>query len=296
MKRYCPYCAVQTGLSEGWRQIKKSGQYRRTSDCRRIQIYQCLRCIKYFSRATQDPCYRQKKRHKNPDLVIDLASSTSLRRCAKNHGLSRTTVLRKLRFLGRIADRKLAEFNQAQSKAKEIQFDDLETFEHSKCKPLSVTLAVEKHTRRILGFEISQMAAKGTLAGIAKKKYGYRRDTRSRGRAKLFKALQPIVEKSAQIESDQNPYYPKDVKRYFPKAIHVGHKGQRGSLTGQGELKKIRFDPLFSLNHTCAMLRDNVKRLGRKTWCTTKCPENLRASLAIYALFHNTLLIRQPTS
>jgi len=296
MKRYCPYCAVQAGLSEGWRQVKKSGHYRRRSDRRRVQIFQCLRCKKYFSGATQDLCYRQKKRHKNPEIVIDLASSTSLRRCAKNQGLSRTTLARKLKFLGMIAQIKLGELNHAHAKAKEIQFDDLETFEHSKCKPLSVTLAVEKKTRRILGFEVSQMAAKGKLAGIARKKYGYRRDTRARGRARLFKTLQPIVEENARIESDQNPYYPRDVKRHFPRATHIGHKGQRGSLTGQGELKKVRFDPLFSLNHTCAMLRDNVKRLGRKTWCTTKRPENLRASLAIYALYHNTLLISQPTS
>lgn len=296
MKRYCPYCSVQTGLSDGWRQVKKSGQFRRSSDRRRIQIYQCLRCTKYFSSATLGRCYRQKKRHKNLALTIDLASSTSLRRCARNHSLSRTTVSRKLKFLGMIAEAKLTELNLAHLKAKEVQFDDLETFEHSKCKPLSVTLAVEKTTRRILGFEVSQMAAKGKLAITARKKYGFRRDTRARGRARLFKTLQPLVENNAQIESDQNPYYPKDVKRFFPKATHVGHKGQRGSVSGQGELKKVRFDPLFSLNHTCGMLRDNVKRLSRKTWCTTKRPESLRASLAIYALFHNTSLIKQPTN
>lgn len=212
------------------------------------------------------------------------------------NSLSRTTVSRKLKFLGMIAEAKLSELNHAHPRATEIQFDDLETFEHSKCKPLSVTLAVEKKTRRILAFEVSQMAAKGNLVAIARKKYGPRRDTRASGRARLFKNLQTLVESNARIESDQNPYYPQDVRRFFPRATHIGHKGQRGSLSGQGELKKVRFDPLFSLNHTCAMLRDNIKRLGRKTWCTTKRPENLRASLAIYALFHNTLLIKQPTS
>jgi sugar phosphate permease len=67
-------------------------------------------------------------------------------------------------------------------------------------------------------------------------------------------------------------------------------QGQRGSSTGQGELKKIKFDPLFSLNHTCAMLRANVSRLFRKTWCTTKRPDQLRAHLMIYAEYHNSQL------
>jgi len=92
------------------------------------------------------------------------------------------------------AEAKLTELNLAHLKAKEVQFDDLETFEHSKCKPLSVTLAVEKSSRRILGFEVSQMAAKGRLAIIARKKYGFQRDTRARGRARLFKTLQPLFE------------------------------------------------------------------------------------------------------
>ena len=33
-----------------------------------------------------------------------------------------------------------------QNPAMEIQFDDLETHEHTKCKPLSVALAVERKT------------------------------------------------------------------------------------------------------------------------------------------------------
>jgi hypothetical protein len=131
------------------------------------------------------------------------------------------------------------------------------------------------------------MPAKGRLAKIAVKKYGYRRDLRSQGRAKLFERLKGHVDERAIFKSDQNPHYPQDVKRYFPLAFHETHKGQRGSITGQGELKKIRFDPLFSLNHTCAMFRANVNRLFRKTWCTTKRPDRLAAHLRIFMNYHN---------
>lgn len=217
-----------------------------------------------------------------------------MRRSAKLHGLSRTTVARKLLFIGLQAEAKLIRLNLSMPLAKEVQFDDLETFEHTKCKPLSVTLAVEKTTRRILGFEVSQMSAKGKLAKIAMKKYGPRKDFRRLGRQRLFKSLKPIVCENALFESDQNPYYPRDLKQHFPNSKHVTFEGQRGSIVGQGELKKVRFDPLFSLNHTCAMLRDNIKRLSRRTWCTTKLPRNLHAQIAMYALFHNTLLLQPP--
>jgi hypothetical protein len=95
------------------------------------------------------------------------------------------------------------------------------------------------------------------------------------------------------IKSDSNPHYPNSVKKAFPEARHISFQGKRGSLSGQGELKKVKFDPLFSLNHTCAMLRANVNRLFRKTWCTTKKREHLYAHLMIYADYHNHQLIPQ---
>jgi len=45
-------------------------------------------------------------------------------------------------------------------------------------------------------------------------------------------------------------------------------KGRRECVVGQGELKGGGFDPLFSLNHTCAMIRAHVSRLFRRTWNT----------------------------
>ncbi|RME16932.1 MAG: transposase, partial [Bdellovibrio sp.] len=81
------------------------------------------------------------------------------------------------------------------------------------------------------------------------------------------------------------------VRAFFPKATHIQLKGQRGAITGQGELKKTAFDPLFSLNHTCAMFRANVNRLFRKTWCTTKKLQPLIDHLEIYMWYHNKVLL-----
>jgi hypothetical protein len=252
-----------------------------------------LICKLGFSQATKHPCYRQKKRHKNYALLRLLSSCSSQRRAAKILSINRTTVGRKLRFLGAEMKKKFEMDNALRKKSSEIEFDDLETFEHTKCKPLSVTLAVDSRSRRILGFEVSRMPAKGKLARISVKKYGPRKDERSRGRRALFKTIQSLVEECALIKSDSNPHYPIDVKKFFPKADHKGFPGQRGAITGQGELKKVRFDPLFSLNHTCAMLRANICRLIRKTWCTTKNIDRLRDHLAVYAYYHNHFLIKK---
>jgi hypothetical protein len=186
--------------------------------------------------------------------------------------------------------------NAFEKECSHFEFDDMETFEHTKLKPLSVTLAVQYQTRRILGFQVSQMPAKGLLAQKAFEKYGYREDKRSEGRRKLFEELKPLVSQRSIIRSDSNPHYIEDVKRHFPHSFHDRIIGKRGAITGQGELKKTKFDPIFSLNHTCAMYRARVSRLIRKTWNTTKDRERLIDHLAIYAFVHNRRLKKMSVS
>ncbi|RZA10741.1 MAG: transposase, partial [Proteobacteria bacterium] len=121
----------------------------------------------------------------------------------------------------------------------EVQFDDLETSEHSKCKPLSVALAVDPVTRKILGFQVSRMPARGLLARTSIAKYGYRKDERSAGWHALFKSLKPLVHPGALFYSDQNPHYPRHLKSHFENAAHCAYPGGRGCIVGQGELKKL---------------------------------------------------------
>ena len=273
------------------KEFVRSGKFYRRSDSTMVQRFRCSVCRGNFSRATFQPCYRQKKRHKNEILRRLLVSGVSQRRAAIILSLNRKTVVLKFLFLSLDALFFLRRGNLKKKRARIIEFDDLETFEVTKCKPLSVTLAVEFETRRILGISVSRMPAKGLLAKQARRKYGPRTDGRAAGRKRLFKEIKDLIQEDALIKSDNNPHYPSDVKRHFPRAKHVTYLGKRGSLGGQGELKKTRFDPLFSLNHTCAMLRANINRLFRRTWCTTKKAECLRQHLAVYVEFHNFVLL-----
>lgn len=274
---------------------KKRGHYRRKSDGVRVQRFQCRRCARGFSEATGKPCFAQKKRHINQLVFLQLVSGLSLRRSARLLTVNRKTVARKLKFLGPWALYWLKEFNALEKPSPVMEFDDLETFEHSKCKPLSVTLAVEHDTRRILGFRVSQMPAKGKLASVARKRYGVRQDQRAEVRKSLFTEIKPFLTERVEIKSDMNPHYDADVREHFPNCTHRSFKGRRGCVVGQGELKRGGFDPLFSLNHTAAMLRANINRLFRRTWCTTKKKEGLEHHIAIYALYHNLELIRKPS-
>ncbi len=299
MKRYCINldCSEHQskhldGTTSG--RISKKGTFYRLCDRRYIQRFQCRVCKLQFSRATFDIDYRQHRREINRKFFLYLASGVTLRRAAILLSADRKTINRKLKILGARAQADHQEWLEERFhplSIGHIHFDDLETAEHTKCKPLSVTLAVRNKSREILDFQVRRMPAKGTLSKIAQKKYGKRKDERPSGWNQLFQNLKPLLQPDATIESDENPNYPRYLNKHLPMAKHIRHPGARGAIAGQGELKKLRFDPLFSLNHTCAMLRANINRLFRKTWSTTKKIEGLVNHLWIYVRFHNTLLL-----
>jgi transposase-like protein len=270
---------------------RKHGTYYRASDAKTVQRWICTTCKRYFSAATFQVAYRQNKRRVNPEVAKLLSSGVSQRRIALLLHIHRITVARKLTFLARAAEQRQEQWLASLPKVSEVQFDDLITLEHTKCKPLAVSLAVEAGTRRILGFEVSSIPASGLLAALSRRKYGRRRNRRPQALLGLLDKIRPALDAKVAFRSDEDPLYPVLVRRNFPGATHHRSPGGRGCVSGQGELKKLRYDPLFSLNHTCAMLRANINRLFRRTWCTTKKAEYLRQHLAVYVEFHNFVLL-----
>jgi hypothetical protein len=154
-----------------------------------------------------------------------------------------------------------------------------------------VVLAVEATSRIIIGAHVNRMPAKGLLAAKSRAKYGPRADERSKGWAQILQRMSEVCTPDANITSDENPHYSRFVKLYFPKSAHRKVSGGRGCIAGYGELKKKGFDPMFSLNHTCAMFRDNLACLKRRTWTTTKKPESLQVLIDIYIKNHNTSIL-----
>lgn len=284
----CQYCSPEVEWTSDRPKIVRYGSYQRRSDSRIVQRFRCRSCKRSFSRATTDPKCWQKKRRVNTPLLRFLCSNGSQKRAAKLFGINRKTVARKLLYLSRRARQHLDQYNRSLPPAAEIEFDDLETFENSKWKPLAVSIAVESRTRRILDFSVARQPSKGRLAPIALKIYGPRPDERPVLRRALFERLRPVIAPNAIIKSDMSAHYTRDIASRFPRAKHVKFKGRKSRFGGQGELKVGGHDPIFSINHSLAMMRANINRLNRRTWCTTKRPEMLAAHIMIYIYYHNT--------
>ena len=287
----CPNCRADSGS------VVRNGHFFRRSDSRKIQNFRCKACSKYFSNATFSDCYRQKKRRINEPLRDLLCKRLSLRDAARHFKVSRTTIARRLEFLATQSRKRntlLLHSIQAEFGAFDrVQFDDLITAEHTKCKPISATVVVQEDTRFILSYCVAKIPAFGPLAAVAKKKYGHRADHSRRLRDCMLKQLVDLLPQYTTFRTDEHNHYPVVIKKHFPHATHITHKSVRGSVSGQGELKKVGRDPLFSINHTLAMFRDKMSRLSRRSWNLSKHIDRLDDHLAIYVESHNRTIFER---
>lgn len=138
----------------------------------------------------------------------------------------------------------------------------------------------------ILSLKVAQMPAKGKLAIISKIKYGELPDEREKVMDESFKELIPkLTDKPSKVLSDAKPSYRKFVKEFLPEATYETHSRadkDRHRDRLHEKIHKKPFDPLFQLNQRCALLRSQIKRLTRRSWCTTKKIENLQGHLDLF--------------
>ena len=144
--------------------IVRDGSFWRSSDSKKIQRLRCKSCGRRFSNATFSLAKGQKKRRVNPHIRKLLSSGVSIRRIAVILEVNQKTVARKLKVLALISkNRQARRIRLLKREVRKVQFDDLITTEHTKLKPLSISLAVESDSRKILAVEVSQIPAFGHL-------------------------------------------------------------------------------------------------------------------------------------
>ena len=230
MNPQCPNCPDRGD------QVVANGSYFRRGDSRRIRTFKCKSCGKYFSSATFSPNYRQKKRRINMQLFKLLAMGLTQRDAAEFFEVNRKTIARRLVFFGEqsrtLNEKLLEQYQQQFGPIEELQFDDLITSEHTKCKPVSLTVAVQSRSRIIINSTAAQIPASGHLAAISRKKYGKRADLSRKARHELFAELSRCLVSVHTIKSDQHKDYPPLIKRHFSHCEHQCYKGVKSAISG----------------------------------------------------------------
>ena len=275
----CPHC--------GSADFYKHGFFYRKGDARRIRRYRCNSCCRTFSRAGFSVFYRHRHRRLSERIRELLVNTGTQRGVAKQLRIDKDTVARRIPPLAKLARHRQALGLASAPLAKTVQFDELMTFEHSKMKPLSVSVITDADRWRVMGFEVARIPASGLLAAKSRKKYGPRPDDSIKARKELFARTAPYIDAEPLVQTDQHSAYPSLVNTYLQDATHERFPSAKPAVVGQGELKALTWDPLFCINHQLAMCRAKLSRLFRRSWNTTKLLERLCDLLALHFDHYN---------
>lgn len=288
MKLVPPHCPNEECPNWGAptaRFYAKKGYYRLRNNSQLVPRYRCTACGRYFSANAFKGTAGQHRPDLNRALYHLLVSGVSQRRAAKILGCSKRTVDRKLRELGERAKSMHAEALLSESmKTTCVQLDQLESFEHARAKPVTIAVAVRKKTGEILGLRVGRVPTSGKLAELGRERYGWVADDVAATVKGLLLDIQPSVAPDATFITDKARSYPTWIREVFPKANLERHK----SMAGEWKRGAPRdFDPMFRVNNTFAKLRNDLGRLARKTWVTTKSRFSLERHLWLYVAWTN---------
>jgi len=280
-----PDCVHHDSGAKGF--YKKNGTYRTKHDRQRVPRYLCRGCGRSFNSRSFLSTAGQHKPEVNKPLMGLLCSGVTMRRAARLLGLARRTVEQRVRWMAGQARKAHAEFLAASPVLTSyVQFDEMETYEGSRLRQLSIALAVRPKTGQILAAEVGTMNCHGVMAKVSRAIYGHRRDTRMAACRRALANVRMVAKKSITLATDGKDSYRPPVREVLPNAVHSVHNNVRVPKM-EKPLAPPRWDPLFRLNQMIAKLRADLARLGRQTWSASKTASGLADHLAIYIAFNN---------
>jgi len=288
----CPNvaCANHTAPSVGF--YMKKGYRKPKHNHQPVPRYQCKTCGRNFS-ATTNKSIRQ---HHRPDLnaqVFRLAvSGVSMRRMEVLLGCDKKTIRRKVTYLVE-QTQKAHTVHLAKLRTAYVMMDELETFIHARYKQVSVPVVVRVKTGEILAFDVVRMPSKMKQGNIGN---AWVLDDRPKIVPAVLARAAPLLKEHAIIATDGGPSYPKWIQRALPGVQHRVVQSPKETNLGRSQKKASgeprERDPLFAINLTFAKMRNDLARLGRKTWTTSKSIEGLRNHLWLYVAWVNGYRLR----
>jgi hypothetical protein len=280
---HCPNPDCKAHVGTPGRFWIKSGYYVTKHNHQPVPRYQCLHCRRKFSSTLGKPKRQQHRPDLNRRLFEMVVSGVSGRRATLLLGCHRRTFDRKIRFLALLAQSHHAEM-LAGLKTGHVMMDELITFVHARPKRLSVAVVVRVSTGQILAFAVSRLCAHE----FGQTKYQWTEDETSKKIPAMFQSLAPVLKAEATITTDASTSYGKWLRASLP---HVKHRAVK-SIVSKLASKSNEKDPLFAINLTFAKMRNDMARLARKTWTTTKSIEGLENHLWLYLAWINGYELR----
>lgn len=257
---------------------------RSLSSCSKVSV-QVMR--KEFQRSNRyaDLPGTQAASHARSFQVVCLGHHSAPHR--KKLGVAKKTVERKfLRLAARARKIHEQQIEEGLLASSYVFFDEMETFEHSKLKPVSVALAVQGKTGKILDAKVARSHPKRN-AKASHKQYPHWTNNSIEARRSVMSTIKRCGRDDLTIATDKHKSYPSLVRSIAPRAKIEQFRRKAFYAS---------YDPLFWLQHICARIRADLSRMRRRTWVTTKKMERLQAHLDLYIAYNNGYVLQDEGS
>lgn len=283
----CPNrtCAMHTAPKGKF--FERRGSYAVKCRPHPVPRYRCRVCHRGFSFQTFRVDYRDHRPHENARLFELLTSGVGLRQSGRLLKMNVGVIQRKFRKLGRAMRRLNRNLLHELPTGRVLLLDEFETYETSGICPVTVPVLIDGASRLVLAHgaaPIRRSATKGSRRDRwlqrFEKKHGRRRDKSRRCLQSLLRRCKQLLGgKPATLLTDEKPMYASLIRRVFTNSVtHVTVSSRRPRAT---------WNPLFPINHTEAMLRDNCGRLRRRSWLLSKKARYVRCHLHLFAAYRN---------
>jgi len=283
----CPYRSCPQHSAAQPRFWRRHGCYRPRCRRRAVPRFRCRACGRTFSRQSFRHDYRDKRPDCNVKLFALLASGVGLRQSARQLGLDVHSVQRKFRKVARTCRWLHRNLAPRLPGGRTYLLDEEETYEKASIRPLTMPVLIERETWFVVACmagPIRRLAPPGRrrrrLQDRDEARRGRRRD-RSRVcvRATLRALRRRIGDRGLCLQTDDKASYRVLGREVFGAALR--HE------TTPGSMARGPFNPLFPINLTLAMTRDNLGRLRRQSWLVTEKRRCLQLHLHVFVAYRN---------
>lgn len=285
-KLICPNKDCKNHQTPSYDFRKDGFHYRSTGKKDPIQRFRCRACGKRFHGTYGKLTYRQKKPGINAKFMKIYNSGVSLRRTAFLLGVNRKTLANRILTHGR-------HFRQAHEKliketnyfwGARFSFDEMESKIGSKYYPVSIAIAVNEDSGRIIDIQVARMPLKGRVLEAAQREgetIPKQVDQRDFARTNVLTAVSIVSNGRAEIITDGLPAYKSIISQTNKESTHLIASRIASDEGGHDN------DPMFWLNHVCARIRADMARMGRRSWTFSRSLKALQAHLDMFMEFFN---------
>lgn len=284
---FCPVPACPNHLTPGPRFCIRYGHFSRKNRTRRVQRFCCKACGHTFSRPTFRLDGGDRRPEVNQKLFQSLTSGVGYRQSARNFGMGVSALQRKARKLAQHAGFLHDNLSQRLPAGRTYQLDEEETYEHASIRTLTMPVLIEREHWFVVATAVGssrRLAAEGTARRAWQNREELAKGPREdQSRQCVTTVMQELARRipngELALETDQKSSYATIATEVFgDRVLHTTTSSKQARTTS---------NPLFPINTTLAMTRDNLGRLRRQSWLVTKKAEFLRSHMNLFVVYRN---------